>query len=78
MSPSVLPALLVFSIMALIASAAWLATALRRMPARFATAFDHLPPRPQPMPLPRPVCHAARALAAAMLMNSALALAMAG
>lgn len=72
------PAIIVLSVGALLAALAWLIVALRRMPAHFASPFDRVPSRPQPIAVPRAVRHAARALAGAMLVNSALMLAMAG
>lgn len=74
----ILPALVALSIVATLAALAWLVSALRRMPARFASPFDLLPARPQPVVVPKGVRHAGRTLAAAMLVNSALMLAMAG
>ena len=73
-----LPLAVALSIGATLAALVWLIAALRRIPARFASPFDHLPARPKPIIMPKGVRHAARALAGAMVVNSALMLAMAG
>lgn len=73
----ILPATLALSVVATLASLAWLIASLRRIPARFATAFDRIPERPRPIPLPRGIGKAAGALAAAMIANCALTVAMA-
>lgn len=74
----IFPVTVGLSIVVTLAALAWLIAALRRIPAHFASPFDRLPARPQPITMPRGVRHAARALAGAMLVNSALMLAMAG
>lgn len=72
-----LPILLLLSVVATFAALAWLISEVRRMQIGFASPFDRVPRHARSVPLPAPVRRAARALAAALLLNGGIAVALA-